>query len=310
MLDLPSAREPVGCKRVFEVKNKEDGSVERYKARIVGKGYSQMQGIDYGETFASVTLYNSRCCIIALATNLGLDTDQLDIKCAFLNVDLVEQSWLIDLPGIGLDAKILAVDEARYGTKQEPLPWFVKLCEALAEIGFISLPFDPCVFISGDHKISLLLYVADITTAGSRSDVHRFIDHLRSAFNVMVQSRLKYILGIKIKHTHEGMELSPPQYITIILSRSGMENCCPVLTPIDPKTYFVKASGHDPVCEQNLYQRIIGSPMYLVTCTRPDVASCASYLSRFSSHPLERHHTAVKWVFRYLPGTHSMSLTY
>ena len=73
--DLPSAREPVGCKPVFKVKNKEDGSVERYKACIVGKGYSQMQGIDYDETFASVTWYNSRCLIIALATNLGIDTD-------------------------------------------------------------------------------------------------------------------------------------------------------------------------------------------------------------------------------------------
>ena len=106
------------------------------------------------------------------------------------------------------------------------------------------------------------------------------------------------------------MELSQHQYITNILSRFGMDNCRPVSTPIDPKTSLVKASDSDPVFEQNLYQRMIGSLMNLVTCTCPDLAFSVSYLSRFSSHPVERHHTAVKRIFRYLAGTRSMSLKY
>ena len=89
-----------------------------------------------------------------------------------------------------------------------------------------------------------------------------------------------------------------------------MDNCRPVSTPIEPKTSLVKASDSDPVFEQNLYQGMIGSLMYLVTCTRPDLAFSVSYLSRFASHPLERHHTAVKRVFHYLAGTSSMSLKY
>ena len=87
-----------------------------------------------------------------------------------------------------------------------------------------------------------------------------------------------------------------------------MDNCRPVSTPIEPKSALVKASDSDSVFEQNLYQRMIGSLMYLVTCTRSNLAFSISYLSRFSSHPLERHHTAVKRVFRYLAGTRSMSL--
>ena len=106
------------------------------------------------------------------------------------------------------------------------------------------------------------------------------------------------------------MELSQHQYITNILSRFAMDNCRPVSTTIDLKTYLVKVSDSYPVFEQNLYQRMIVSLMYLVTCTRPNLAFSVSYLSRFSSHPLERHHTAVQRVFRYLAVTCSMSLKY
>ena len=121
------------------------------------------------------------------------------------------------------------------------------------EIGFIPLPFDPCVFISADHKILVVVYVDDITTAGSRSDINPLIDHLHSRFQVTVKGSLKYILGIEMKHTPEGMELSQHQYITNILSRFGIDNCRPASTPIDRKTYLVKASDSDSVFEQNSY---------------------------------------------------------
>ena len=229
---------------------------------------------------------------------------------AFLHVALVEEIWMVPPPGIGLDGKILRLDKALYGRKQAPRAWFERLSEALAEIGLISLPFDPCVFISVDHKIIVVVYVDDITTAGSRSDINRLMDHLRSQFKVTEKGSHKYILAIEIKYTLEYMELSQHPYITNIVSRFAMDSCRPVSTPIDPKTSLVKASDSDPVFEQNLYQRMIGSLMYLVTCTRPDLAFSVSYLSHFSSHSLERHHTAVEKVFRYLAGTRSMSLKY
>ena len=125
-----------------------------------------------------------------------------------------------------------------------------------------------------------------------------------------MKGSLQHILAIEIKHTPYRMEISQYQFIPNILSRFGMHNWRPVATPIYPKTSLVKASDSDSVFEQNLYQRMIRSLMYLVTCTRPDLAFSVSYLSCFSSHPLERHHTAVKRVSRYLAGTWSMSLKY
>ena len=119
--DLPAGRQPVGSKWVFLVKHNADGSVELYKAQIVGKGYSQIEGLDYDATFAPVTWYDCLRLIIAVATHLGLDTDQLHIKSRFLNGDILEEIWMAPSPGIGLDGKILRFDKALYGRKQAPL---------------------------------------------------------------------------------------------------------------------------------------------------------------------------------------------
>ena len=205
MSDLPAGRQPVGGEWVIKVKYNTDGSVEPYKGRIVDKGYSQIEGLDYDETIAPVTRHDSLRLMIALPTHRGLDTDQLDIKSAFLHGDLVKEMWMILPPGIGLDGKIFRLGKALYGLKQAQLAGFEKLSEALAEIWSISLPFDAHVFMSADHKIIVLVYVDNITSAGSRLYINCVINHLRSRFKIPVKGSLKYILGIEIKHTPEGM---------------------------------------------------------------------------------------------------------
>ena len=95
-----------------------NGSIEHYKARLVVKGYSQLAGIDYEETFTPVTRYDSLHLIIALAVNLGLVLKQLDIKTAFLGGELKEEIWMTSPSGIGLDSEVLLLKKALYGLKQ------------------------------------------------------------------------------------------------------------------------------------------------------------------------------------------------
>ena len=90
---------------------------------------------------------------MSLATYQGRDTDQLDIKSAFLNGDLVQHICMILTSSIGLDGKILLLDKTRYGLKQVPLAWIEKVSVALAEREFISVLFDRCVLLSADHKM-------------------------------------------------------------------------------------------------------------------------------------------------------------
>jgi len=275
----------------------------------VAKGYSQVKGLNYDKTFAPVTRYDSLHLIIALALHLpGLDMSQADIKSPFLNEDLNEELWMMPPPGIGLDRKVLHLLKSLYGLKQASLAWFERLSSALAELGFLSCSFDLCVFISPDYNIIIVIYIDDSTTVGRKSNVRKVYQHLTKHFTVIIKKGLSYLLGIEILYTATSLELRQLQYISNILTHLGMENSRPVSTPIDPKASLVKADESEPAYEKQLYQQMIGSLMYLVTCTRPDLGFVVSFLSRFSSDSLFCHHTAVKRVFRYLAGTRTTSL--
>ena len=217
MSDLPTGRQPVGCKLAFKVKYNADGAVERYRARIVANCYSEIEDHNCDGTVATVTRYNCLHLICVLATHLSLYTDQLDIKSVSVNGDLVEEIWMVPPPVIGLDRKILPLDKALHGLKHAPLGCFEKLSQSLAQVSHMYLPWNPYVHISVDQRLIVVVYLKDFTTAASRSDINRLIDHLRSTFKVTAKARLKYILKIEINHTPEGMELSQHQHITNIL---------------------------------------------------------------------------------------------
>jgi len=207
MKDLPVGRKLVGSRWVYKVKRNSDGSVERYKAWIVAKGYSQVEGLDSDKTFAPVTRYDSLRLIIALALHLGLNMSQADIKSAFLNSDLNEEVWMMPPPGISLDGKVFRLLRSLYGLKQAPLAWFERLSSALTELGFLSCSFDPCVFISPDYNVIIVVYVDDITTVGRKSDVRTVYQHLTKHFSITIKEGLFYLLGIEILHTATSLEL-------------------------------------------------------------------------------------------------------
>jgi len=115
-----------------------------------------------------VTRYDSLRLVIALAVNLGLLLEQLDIKTAFLNSDLEEEIWMIPPLDIGLDGQILLLKKALYGLKQAPFKWYEKLSSVLASMGFTPLHFDPCGFIyfNKGFKTIIVVYVDDLTIVG------------------------------------------------------------------------------------------------------------------------------------------------
>ena len=213
-------------------------------------------------------------------------------------------------PGIGLNGKVLHLTKALYGLKQAPLQWYNKLTSVLALKDLKPAHFDPCVFINKECNLILAVYVDDITVVGSPKSLAMLTAHLKTHFEVTTKGRLSYILGIEISHTPDAIWLGQHQYITQICERFGMDNSRTVSTPLDPKCSLQSAPEEEEAFEQNLYQQMIGSLMYLVTCTRPDLAHVVSFLSTFSARPLSCHHTAVKRVFRYIWTTRSLSLKY
>ena len=125
VVELPRRKTIVGCKWVFIVKFNADVRVNRYKARLVTKGFTQTFGIDYNETFAPIAKLNSIKDLLSVAANLNWPLQQLDVKNAFLNGDLHEEVYMD--PPLGFRHKenlVCKLKKSLYGLKQSPREWF------------------------------------------------------------------------------------------------------------------------------------------------------------------------------------------
>jgi hypothetical protein len=130
LTELPKHKNPIGCRWIYKLKFKPDGSIDKYKARLVEKGYSQTKSIDYAETFAPVNKLNIIILLIALATKYHWKLHQLDVKSSFLNDELKEEVYLTQPEGFvehGKEHLVCKLKKALYGLKQTPGSWYEKI---------------------------------------------------------------------------------------------------------------------------------------------------------------------------------------
>jgi hypothetical protein len=140
----------IGCKWVYKLKRDVNGSVTRYKARIVAKGYNQQYGIDYNETFAPVLKYKSLRIIFALSiTHKNTRLEQLDVKTAFLNAYVNEDVYMEAPEGMNVKSdEVLKLNKALYGIKQAPKEWNNDINNYIVkELGFVQCVKDTCVYV-------------------------------------------------------------------------------------------------------------------------------------------------------------------
>ena len=155
----------VGCKWIYKIKTHSDGSIERYKARLIAKGFTQEYGIDYEEIFAPVACISSVRALLAVAATNKWDLFQMDVKNVFLNGDLSEEFYMQPPPGLSVESnKVCHLRRALYGLKQAPRVWFAKFSSTISCLGYIASHYDSALFLRRTDKgtILLLLYVDDM----------------------------------------------------------------------------------------------------------------------------------------------------
>ncbi|KAK1678811.1 hypothetical protein QYE76_039659 [Lolium multiflorum] len=273
LVHLPAGKRAVGCKWIYTVKQNPEGKIERYKARLVARGYSQTYGIDYDETFASVAKMNTVRILISCATNFGWPLHQLDVKNAFLHGDLKEEVYMDIPPGFST-------------------PRTSGKCNG-----------DHTVFYRhSNSKITILaVYVDDIIITGDDEvEISRLKDSLRKEFEVKDLGQLKYFLGIEIARSPKGIVLSQRKYVLDLLSDTCMLGCRVASTPIDQNHKLCAKSG-EPVNKEK-YQKLVGRLIYLCH-TRPDISYAVSVVSRYMHDPRSGHLDAVNQILRYLKGS-------
>jgi len=306
LVPLPRGKRVVGCKWVFTVKQNPKGEVDRYKARLVAKSYSQTYGIDYDETFAPVAKMGTVRTLISCAVNFGWPLHQMDVKNAFLHGDLQEEVYMESPPGFANSqtvGKVCKLKKSLYGLKQSPRAWFDRFRRAVCGMGYTQCNGDHTVFYKhrGTFITIMAVYVDDIVITGDDvEEIKCLKENLGKAFEVKDLGPLRYFFGIEIARSPKGIVLSQRKYVLDLLTETGMLGCRPCSTPID-KNHQISAECGDSVNKET-YQRLVGRLIYLCH-TRPDISYAVSVVSRYMHDPRTGHMEVVYRILRYLKGT-------
>ena len=318
LVELPKNKKPIGCKWVFKAKHGEDGSVVRYKGRLVAKGYSQKYGEDYVETFAPVVRFSSIRVLLAHSIQNDMLVHQMDVQTAFLNGTLEEEIFMQQPEGYvqaGKEHLVCRLNRSLYGLKQSPRCWNAAFTNFMSSKGFSANSADPCVFTKADCGcVSVVaVYVDDLIIITKTSkEMQEIKDTLAKQFKMKDLGKLHFCLGISVHHDQETNRLwiHQQQYITSMLKKYGLAEANPVSTPADPNVTLEKNDGNSCAVDQTMYQSMVGTLLYAATTTRPDIAHAVSVVAKFSSAPTAAHLTAVKRIFRYLKATKHVGLCY
>ena len=320
LVPRPAGRKLVDSKWVFKVKRNADGSIARYKARLVARGFTQEHGVDYNETFAPTVKAVSLRVLLALAAYYDWEVEQFDVVTAFLEAGLDEEIYMRQPEGFrevneNGDELVCLLLKALYGLKQAPRNWNKVITAWLIDYGFSQSKVDPCIFVykkGGDFYI-LALYVDDNILVGAAGP---FIDNFKKAFNdrfeVQFLGPASWLIGISVDRDRNAktIKLGQQQYVLDMLDRFNMSECNAVSSPMVVGAINDTCKDEDVVGNSVPYQSLIGSLLYASVCTRPDISMAVSHLSRFMSKPSTVHWEQAKRVLRYLKGTADSGLVY
>ncbi|KAE8671832.1 Xyloglucan endotransglycosylase 6 [Hibiscus syriacus] len=307
LMDIPQDMKVIGVKWVFRTKLIVDGSINNHKARIMVKGYAQIFGIDYSDTFDPVAKLDTIMLPLAIASQKDWKVFQLDVKSAFLNGVLQEEIYVEQPQGFVKECegdKIYLLKKALYGLKQAPRAWYSKIDEHLLNFGFVKSPSETTLYVkhNGNYILIVSLYIDDLLVIGKNTDhIQNFKQEMMKVFEMKDIGSISYFLGIKIQQGQGEVFICDKKYAKEILKKFQMEECKISSTPMNQREKLRKENGADKV-DEGYFRSLIGCLMYLMA-TRPDILNVVSILSRFMHCASELLLKAAKRVIRYVKGT-------
>ena len=313
IVDRPTGQKPLSGRWVLKRKLGPDGKVARHKARFVARGFEQIYGVDFDETYASVVKPPSYKLLFALQAFYSWKCRQLDIKTAFLNGDILEDVYIEAPDGFPVPVgKILKLNKALYGLKQSPRQWYQKLRSFLEEQNWTASTFDPSIFFN-KHGLYMTIYVDDINIYGKEEKkIDQIATALSHRFEVTDLGDCTFYLGMHVTRDEGGaVYLHQASFVQQILNRFDLNNIKTVKTPEDPSKKLQAEKGSTSDADfRKKYQAMVGSLMYLMTVSRPDIAHSVGVVSRYSANPSDDHMAAVVRIYAYLKSTMTLGLRY
>lgn len=171
LVTLPRGKKIMECRQIYSIKLAAQGNIERYKARVVAKGYTQKHGINYGDTFAPIEKITTIRILVCITTNRDWPSNQSDVKNAFLNEHLEEEVFM-DPPGLECNDQVCKSKQALYGLKQSPRAWFRRFSTLMKTSGYKQSDVDHILFVKhkGNNVTALIIYINDMVVTGNNPD--------------------------------------------------------------------------------------------------------------------------------------------
>jgi hypothetical protein len=206
LVERPNEYNVIGTKWVFKNKQDQDGIVVRNKARLVAQGYTQVEGLDYDETYAPVVRLEAIRILLAYACAHNIKLYQMDVKSVFLNVIINELVFVEQPPRFEDDKKpnhVYKLKKVLYGLKQAPRAWYERLRDFLLSKGFKMGKVDTTLFtkkIENDLFI-VQIYIDDIIFGSTdQAYYEEFGAMMAKEFEMSMIGELSYFLGLQVKH--------------------------------------------------------------------------------------------------------------
>ena len=317
LVDPPADQQPIETKWIYKIKRLPDGSIDRFKARLVVKGFKQQFGVNFFETYAPVIRYDSIRVLLSIAAREDLEIIQTDVKTAFLHGDLNELIYVKQPEGFDDgSSKVCLLKRPQYGIKQAPSQWFKKMREVLLSLSFTQSNTDPCVFHMGTKERLLIgIYVDDAIMLGR--DKHRMEEVLHAIeknFEI-TRKEIEKFVGLEVSRNREQkmITISLSHYIDDVLTRFNMQDAKTKLTPAD--THEKLTADMSPTTDEEReemkcvpYRELVGAIGFISVTVRPDISFSVAQVSQFLSNPGRKHWEACKRILRYLKHTQNEGL--
>ncbi|CAI7898740.1 unnamed protein product [Closterium sp. NIES-54] len=303
---------------IFRVK-RPPGSPPVFKARYVARGFCHRQGVDYFQTFSQTLKMTTLRVLLHVAAQRDYELHSLDFSTAFLQGSLHEEIWLRRPPGFTRSFPAGTQWSLRrpvYGLRQAPREWHDTLRTTLAALGFVPSTADPSLFLCTDTLLPpfyILVYVDDLVFAtADTAGLAHVKSKLQKRHTCTDLNELRSYLGLQITRdrARRTITLTQSHMVQQILQRFDFTYSSPQATPLSTRHSPSALPSDESVEPSGLYPELVGCLMYLMTCTRLDLAYPLSILARYVAPGRHRpeHMAAAKRVLRYLCSTSGLGL--
>ncbi|CAI7931057.1 unnamed protein product [Closterium sp. NIES-54] len=303
---------------IFRVK-RSPGSPPVFKARYVARGFSQRQGVDFFQTFYPTPKMTTLRVLLHVAAQRDYERHSLNFSTTFLQGSLHEEIWLCRPPGFTGSFPAGTQWSLRrpvYGLCQTPCEWHDTLRTTLAALGFALSTADPSLFLRTDTSLPpfyVLVYVDDLVFATTDTEALALVkSELQKRHTCTDLGELRSYPGLQITRDRARRTITRTQSHMVhqVLQRFGFRYSSPQSTPLPTGHLLLAPPSDESVEPSGPYPELVGCLMYLMTCTRPDLAYPLSILARYVALGRHRkeHMDAAKRVLRYLCSTSGMGL--